>query len=84
MVNKVFGKSNAPKPPTPARRMIAFEDLPAKGIRFHRNYLRSLWMEGRFPKPIHLSPRKIAWVEEEVDEWIENKIKLANYKVDRD
>jgi prophage regulatory protein len=83
MTTKVFGKSHAPQPaaPTP-RRILAYEDLPSKGIRFHRNYLRSLWEEGRFPKPIHLSPRKLAWIEAEVDEWVENRIKLARYKVD--
>jgi predicted DNA-binding transcriptional regulator AlpA len=77
-----FGKARAPQvaPPT-QMRMLAWEDLPAKGIYFHRNYLRRLWEEGRFPKPIHLSARKLAWPETAIDEWIENKIKLANYKV---
>ena len=50
MADKVFGKARAPKaaPPT-SKRMLAWEDLPSKGIYFHRNYLRRLWEEGRFP-----------------------------------
>jgi len=63
------------------KRMLGPEDLPSKGIRFSRNYLRQLWEEGRFPKPVHLSPRKLAWEESVIDQWIEDRIKLANYKI---
>ena len=63
------------------KRMLGPEELPSKGIRFSRNYLRQLWEEGRFPKPVHLSPRKLAWEESVIDQWIEDRIKLSNYKV---
>jgi len=63
------------------KRMLGPEDLPSKGIRFSRNYLRQLWEEGRFPKPVHLSPRKLAWEESVIDQWIEDRIKLSNYKI---
>jgi hypothetical protein len=83
MADKVFGKARAPKvaPPTTNNKMLAWEDLPSKGIYFHRNYLRHLWENDRFPKPVYLSARKLAWPEAAIDEWIANKIKLANYKV---
>lgn len=81
MVDKVFGKARAPQVAPSTTRMLAWEDLPSKGIYYHRNYLRRLWEEDRFPKPVHLSPRKLAWPEAVIDEWIENKIKLANYKM---
>jgi prophage regulatory protein len=56
--------------PTPPR-MLSFDDLASiKGIQFHRNYLRSLWEQGGFPKPIKLSARKLAWREDEVDSWL--------------
>jgi len=54
----------------PPPRMLSYEDLAAKGIPFHRNYLRSLWDNGEFPKPIKLSARKLAWREDEVDNWL--------------
>jgi predicted DNA-binding transcriptional regulator AlpA len=83
MIDKVFGKARAPKVVAPPKtRMIAWEDLPSKGIRYHRNYLRRLWEEGRFPKPVHLSARKLAWPEAAIDEWIANKIELSSSKVD--
>jgi hypothetical protein len=82
MPDKVFGNARAPKVAPPTTRMLACVDLPTKGIYFHRNYLRRLWEEDRFPKPVHLSQRKLAWPEAVIDERIENKIKLANYKVE--
>jgi predicted DNA-binding transcriptional regulator AlpA len=83
MVDKIFGRARAPRQaaPTTATRMLAWEDLPSKGIYFHRNYLRRLWEEGRFPKPVYLSQRKLAWPEAVIDEWINNKVELANYEV---
>jgi hypothetical protein len=41
-----------------------------KGITYHPNHLRVLWQRGEFPLPIHLSPRRIAWFEEDIDAWI--------------
>jgi len=31
--------------------------------------------EGTFPKPIKLSERSSGWIESEINEWIENRIK---------
>lgn len=30
--------------------------------------------EGRFPKPVKIGDRRIAWVESEIDEWIAARI----------
>jgi prophage regulatory protein len=30
--------------------------------------------DGTFPKPIHLGPRSVAWIESEVDGWIAARI----------
>lgn len=30
--------------------------------------------DGRFPKPVSLGGRAVAWVEEEIEEWIQEKI----------
>lgn len=33
--------------------------------------------EGTFPKPISIGPRAVAWIENEIESWIEQKIRLA-------
>lgn len=30
--------------------------------------------EGRFPKPVNITPRAVAWVDEEVDQWIRERV----------
>jgi Prophage CP4-57 regulatory protein (AlpA) len=46
-----------------------------KGIRYHINHLRVLWTRGDFPAPFNLSPPRIAWFEEDIDDWIAAKAK---------
>lgn len=38
----------------------------------------ALMKQGKFPHPIHLSIRRVAWIESEVDLWIEERI-TKNY-----
>lgn len=41
----------------------------------------TLWRmtrEGRFPKPIEISPRRIGWPEEVVRAWIDERMEAAN------
>lgn len=35
--------------------------------------------EGRFPKPVKLGVRMVAWVESEVQEWIQEKIEHRDH-----
>ena len=39
-----------------------------------RSHLYALAQNGEFPKPIKLSERSSAWVESEVEGWIEDRI----------
>jgi len=39
-----------------------------------RSHLYALAKAGQFPKPVKLSERSSAWVESEVNEWIEDRI----------
>lgn len=34
--------------------------------------------EGRFPKPVKLGARMVAWVESEIQDWIQEKISSRN------
>lgn len=37
--------------------------------------------EGSFPKPISLGGRAVGWIEKEVDEWLNEKIKASRASV---
>lgn len=39
-----------------------------------RSFLYDLMKKGQFPKPCKLAVRASAWVEAEVDEWIQSRI----------
>lgn len=58
-------------------RYLTLKDLPEKGICYHVNHLRRMWGDGRFPQPIHLSPRKLAWAESVIDAWLASKGEAA-------
>jgi hypothetical protein len=57
--------------------LVTPRELPALGIRYHPNHLRRLWTGGRFPRPIRLSPRRIAWRKSEILQWIAAKERVA-------
>lgn len=55
-------------------KLIDFKNLgPRKGINYSRDHLRRKVRAGEFPKPIALSDRRIAWREDEVDEWLASR-----------
>ncbi len=43
-----------------------------------RSYVYALAQQNLFPKPIKLTERSSAWVESEVQEWIESRIALRD------
>jgi prophage regulatory protein len=45
-----------------------------KGIAYSRPHLYRMIAAGSFPKPVHLSPNRIGFVEAELDEWLRSKI----------
>jgi predicted DNA-binding transcriptional regulator AlpA len=60
------------------KRMLSFNQLKLKlGDGFYsRDHLRRKCRAGEFPKPIHISDRKIAWDEQEIDNWLEERAGL--------
>jgi predicted DNA-binding transcriptional regulator AlpA len=60
------------------KRFLSWNDLRALGITYHSNHLRRMWSDGRFPRPVHMSPRKLAWEADAVDAWLTDKLKQAN------
>jgi prophage regulatory protein len=47
---------------------------------YKKSQLYDLVKAGRFPAPVPLGGRAIAWVEAEVDEWIDERIRARNAK----
>lgn len=52
-------------------RLIPYDDLrPEKGIVYTREHIARLVKREKFPAPVPLSSKRIAWLEAEVDAWI--------------
>jgi prophage regulatory protein len=60
---------------TPPVRILSYDDLKTKGIRFSRVWILHLIKEGKFPKTIKLGEAHVGFVEEEIDAWLKNLIK---------
>ena len=54
-------------------RILTFDQLKAKGIPYCREQVRRKAKAGEFPPPISLSNHRIAWIEAEIDAWIETR-----------
>jgi prophage regulatory protein len=54
--------------------LLSYDELPSKGVHYSKPHLWRLAKAGRFPKPIKLSAVRNAWIEEEVDAWIEARL----------
>lgn len=78
----MFGRSRESIPSDARRRLITPKMLPEKGILYHPNHLRRMWQRGEFPVPIRLSPHRIAWPEEVIDQWIATKVAEGKPSVD--
>ena len=53
--------------------LIVADDV-AKRIPYSQNQLRRLEAQGSFPKRVRLGANKIAWVRQEIDDWIETRM----------
>ncbi len=40
-----------------------------------RSRIYSDLQSGSFPKPVNIGPRAVAWVEEEIDRWVADRIR---------
>jgi predicted DNA-binding transcriptional regulator AlpA len=61
-------------------RLLNYAQLKEKmGDGFYvRDHLRRLCNAGKFPKPVPISDRRIAWVEAEVDAWLQSRAALRD------
>jgi prophage regulatory protein len=55
-------------------KLIAMNALGDKGIPYSRAHLYRLIRADAFPKPIRLGENRIAFVEDEIEAWLEKKV----------
>jgi predicted DNA-binding transcriptional regulator AlpA len=59
-------------------RILSFSELrPLKGISYSREHIRRLVNAREFPAPMKLGRRsnaRLAWSEEEVDQWLADRL----------
>lgn len=48
-------------------------DAVATRVSFHPVHIRRLVRSSKFPAPIRLGENRVAWIETEIDEWLEMK-----------
>ena len=56
------------------KQMLRLENVKSK-TGLSRSTIYRLMDEGRFPHQINLGYRAVAWLESEVDEWMESRIR---------
>jgi prophage regulatory protein len=64
----------------PMNKLLKMPEVRAK-TGLSRSHLYALAQNGEFPKPVKLSERSSAWVESEVDGWIEERIAERDLEV---
>lgn len=52
-----------------------------KKIPVCRSTMYAMIAAGKFPAPIKLGPRSVGWVEQEVDDWLQEQIKARDQEV---
>jgi prophage regulatory protein len=56
------------------RTTLILSDEISKLIPYSQNHLRRLEAKGQFPKRIRIGANRVAWVESEIDSWIEDRV----------
>jgi prophage regulatory protein len=57
-----------------SKRLIPRKALAEKGVDLSLSQLKRKVKDGSFPKPIRIGARRVAWVEAEIDAWIDQRI----------
>jgi prophage regulatory protein len=55
-------------------RVLDHQALKTKGIGYSKVHLARLEKVDKFPKHIDIGPNRIAWVEAEIDAWLEARV----------
>lgn len=55
------------------KRLLTYDDV-AELLRLSKSSLRRLVRAGDFPEPLRVTPRRVAWTEDAVEEWLERRL----------
>jgi predicted DNA-binding transcriptional regulator AlpA len=61
-------------------RILTYQDLRDRGLRWSRVHLQRMVRAGGFPAPFLLSPKHIAWQEDLVMKWLEQRARIPAVK----
>lgn len=56
-------------------RVYRYRELKPAGVPFTRKHISHLEKAGQFPSHFNLTPFSVAWVADEVDQWVDEKVR---------
>jgi prophage regulatory protein len=59
-------------------RVLIFDDLKSRGIRYSREHIRRRERARTFPLHIDLGEGRIGWIEREIDDWLAERAAQRN------
>jgi prophage regulatory protein len=64
---------------TVAKRLLRRPDVKSR-VGLETSQIYHLISEGKFPAPVPIGARAVAWVEEEIDSWIDERISEREHR----
>ena len=61
----------------PMTKLLDYQDLRDRGIKYSRPHLWRLYTTDKFPRPIKLSLSRNAWRAEDIEAWIAERAAAA-------
>jgi prophage regulatory protein len=57
------------------RKLLRWSELRDRGVLLSRRHVNRLESEGRFPRRVRISTKRVAWVATEIDDYVAAMIK---------
>jgi prophage regulatory protein len=55
-------------------KVLDYDALVERGIKYSKPHLWRMWNAGEFPRPFKISRSRNGWLETEIDAWLEKRI----------
>ena len=60
----------------PARRLLRLPEV-SHLVGLRRSAIYDQIKHGKFPAPVHLGPRAVAWPSDQIADWIDSRVELG-------